>query len=314
MQINSVNNYSYNKSCKTPNFKQGLTRDIVAHVKNMPSDEYKRITERLQNKYGMRADVGGSNVVAFCVEQTANIMKRAGFTLPKCFSFEPIDDKGYGTFESDEVVRINANYQEFSDLEQLNNLSENIIGIKSENLFLDTYLHEFLHAAHYGNLVKRMGKVSSSFIFFNELSDDIKPRNILLWPLRSFIKKMYSELSNKQITDLFPDGVNIFYTRDLTEYFAEKSNKTISERLGKFFNIANVKQELSKDYIGFPKNWSLENEINGFNNKSVLIDNIAKFLDKQLNYYLGEIWNGNISGIMQKSQAFGNYGKKHENK
>ena len=155
MIINSVN-YKYDSQYKPANinFKQGLTREIVNHVKDMPQDEYKRITGRLWEKYGMTADVGCSNTVAFCVEQTADIMHRAGFLLPKCFKFEPISTCDLGQYDITDSVKINSAKREFLNLAELNKLIEQTYGHNDSKHFLDVYLHEFLHAAHLNHLAK----------------------------------------------------------------------------------------------------------------------------------------------------------------
>ena len=51
MLVNSITCANNHQNKPTPtNFKQGLTRDIVTHVKNMPPDEYQRITHRIWKK------------------------------------------------------------------------------------------------------------------------------------------------------------------------------------------------------------------------------------------------------------------------
>lgn len=321
MLVNSVNNTcksQNNKACL--NFKQGLTRDIVTHVKNMAPDEYTKISHRLWKKYDMFADMGHSNAVAFCVEQTADIMSKAGFTLPKYFKFRSISSNDWGQYDITGSVLINADNKEFLDLVQLNKSAEQSNCYNDSKHFLDTYLHEFLHAAHFNNIVKRTSADKGVDIFFNDFSA-YTPCNSLQNPLISFITHLYPTMTKKQVKSIFPEKEKLFSPSDLAEYFAEKNAKMLETELGKNLNINNVRPNIADIYVGFPENWCINDEVRtitkmpfikrvicGKLNPSERDERIKATLERILNYFEGEIWNGNIDGIKDKSTAFRDYG------
>lgn len=324
MRINSLTSTNKFQSRSNPvNFKQGLTRDIVNHVKNMPSDEYIRITERLQNQYGMRADVGGSNVVAFCVEQTAEIMKRAGFMIPKLFSFEPIKGKYLG--ESSNIVdkiTINSRYSEFLYLEQLNEMEEQNDSYNGSKYFLDTYLHEFLHAAHRKNIIKIHGNNKGNDIY--DKLENYAPYYNIRQQLLKFTKNLFPKMTDEESTEIFPETIRLHETEDLAEYFVEKNARKIEIQLGDKFNIDNIQQNMAQNYKGFPENWNINDEVKkmvessnfkrivfGLLNPVEQYARVQNTLDGILSNFEGEIWNGDIKEIKKKSHAFRDYGKIH---
>lgn len=327
MIVNSVNgkyNPQYNPA--GVNFKQGLTRDIVTHVKNMPSDEYQKITHKLWKKYGMIADVGCSNTVAFCVEQTADIMKRAGFNLPKYFKFQHLHDGSFGEYGSDGIVKINSDKTEFLDLVQLDKLEEQTINYNDSKHFLDVYLHEFLHNAHGDNIIEKKGTDRGEDIFWDELTEYAPYYNLRV-PLLAFIKNLFPQMTFEERIDIFPEKFRIHESKDLTEYFAEKNARKIEIQLGDNFNIDNIQPNMAQSYSGFPKNWKINDEVrkiikfpffkkymNGLINPDERNKRITETLKDILNCYEGEIWNGNIDGMAEKTGAFRDYGKKHANK
>lgn len=323
MLVNSITCADNFKNKSTPiNFKQGLTREMVTHVKNMPSDEYQRITHRLWKKYGMFADVNCSNTVAFCVEKTTDIMKRAGFSLPKYFKFVPLEAGTCGEFVHTGTVKINSKNVYFSDLEQLNKAEELNNNNNGSNYFLDTYLHEFLHSAHYSHIIEKFGKKKGAHLFEDELSQ-YKPTYTFRLSLLKFVKTLFPSISDKQFTALCPEKIKLHSVEDLLEYFAEKNALKLGNCLGENFDIDNIQQSMTESYKGFPENWNINNEIKKVVKIPYLKNitggllcpekrdiRITDMLKDILNYFEGDIWNGNIDDIMQKCNAFGNYGKK----
>ncbi len=323
MLVNSLSNtYKFQSTPNCTSFKQGLTRDIVTRVKNMPPDEYQRITHKLWKKYGMIANVGCSNTVAFCVEKTADIMNRAGYILPKHFEFCSLSDTSYGEFDITHKVRINSDRKEYLDLEQLNEIMEKENTYNDSKHFLDSYLHEFLHAAHCNNIIKNKGYKHGCDLFWEDLSS-YKAYYTIRQPLFAFIKNLFPQMLNVQITESFPEKIKLFLTDDLTEYFAQINAKKIGNRLGENFDIKNVQKDTAQSYTSFPENWNIKDEarkitkmllfkriINTSLNPKERDGRIKKFLDNILNYFEGEIWNGNVDNILNYSHAIRNYGAK----
>lgn len=222
----------------TPSFKRGLTPEIVDYVKNMDREEYKNIKELVWKKYGIVSHVGASNAVTYCLEKTAQIMSSAGFKLPKTFSFEALESNLYGEYNQYNNVCINSNKKEFLDLEELDKMEEDISRRKKEPLkkhFLDTYIHEFLHAAHCNNIMDKYGEVEGKDIFFYKMASLI-PCDI--------IKKLSSEYSKRD--SIFKDCKGLLLADNLPEYFAEKNTILISEKLGNDFNISNITADFFK--------------------------------------------------------------------
>ena len=326
MQINSINIDAYNSNNVALNFKQGLTRDIATYVKNMSPDEYQRITYRLWKKYGMTANVGCSNTVAFCTEKTADIMNRAGYILPKIFEFCSLSDTSYGEFDITHKVRINSDRKEYLDLEQLNEIMEKGNSYNGSKHFLDSYLHEFLHAAHCNNIIKNKGYEHGCDLFWEDLSS-YKPYYTIRQPLFAFIKNLFPQMPNEQVTKIFPENIKLFNTDDLTEYFAQINAKKIGNRLGEDFDIKNVQKNMAQSYSGFPGNWNIRDEarkiikmplskktINTTVDSQIRDERIKEFLYKVLNYFEGEIWDGNIDNVINNGSAIRTYITKYAKK
>ena len=303
--VNNVNNYPY--KLNQLNFKQGLTPEILNRVKNMNPDEHKEIVKKLSEEYGINARVRGSNTVAYCLELAAAIIKRAGFSIAKNFVFEPIEEDYYGEYDIDGIVRINSNYHEYLDIESLNKMEESN---NSEAVFIETYLHELVHSGHCDNIAEKKGLDKAKDIFFNKITDIFPPKTMILQPLQNLINTIYPAISNEHINDLFPLGVKMFSVDNLIEYFAEKNTKFLSTRLGNNLNIDNVPQNYAADYVGFPEDWNIEQEVEKMERRKdeVGVDNaIAEFLSNQLGYFEGEIWDGEINKIRSITKRLKNY-------
>lgn len=319
MRINSLNSFTCINSV---NFRQGLTPEIVNHVKNMDKEEYRNITERVWKKYGIISHVGASNTVAFCLEKTAEIMSRAGFKLPKVFLFEKLNNGYYGEYNQNNVVSINSDRQEFLDLEEQDKMEESISGNSPfKNHFLDTYIHEFLHAAHCENIMNLHGGNVVKGIFFGEMAA-ISPNNFIKEPLTAFIKKFRFGSYNELESAVFSCHGDIFCTDNLAEYFAEKNTIIISKKLGNNLNIDSIDKNISSCYEGFPQDWHIKNQkkylkklkFDSNYKKSKSQEQIIKLLSDIIKYFDGEVWNGNIDNIVNNSRAIRNYNVNYANK
>ena len=138
----------------------------------MAPQDYEKIADRLKNSYGLYAQFNGNNTVAWCVEQVAKIMDKAGFKLPRNFKFEPTSPDALGMYNSySDTVTINALIPEFSNLEQQNLLEERQKDFHPKTRhFLQTYLHEFSHVAHFHNLQDKMGSSDAYGLFSGTLN------------------------------------------------------------------------------------------------------------------------------------------------
>lgn len=308
--------------CHTKNtsFKQGLTQATINRAGQIRGFGYADVVDKLNNLYGIDADVCHSNIVAFCVEETAKIMSRAGFRLPAKFSFEPILGRDLGRYYKNDIVCINSNYDDFLDLEEQNRLAEfiNSFGIGSKH-FMDTYLHEFSHAAHAKNLLRIHGQDKGSNLFWKELPK-YSSENLIMNPIKKYICKIFPKNSQEIIDKIFinENDQKIFKIPDLTEYFAQKNTRLLVNKLGRDFIIAEIDSDIISGYKGFPVNYDvvLKEKINKLNSmlksaknndeKDLIIDKIAKEFSNLISYYDGEIWNGNIEKIKKENELLNN--------
>ena len=142
---------------------------------------------------------------AYSVSKTARIFQSLGFELPKKFKFEPLDYGILGTYTpSTDTVRVNSAYEEFHDIKKQNRLEESNIGYHpNTGHFLQTYLHEFSHAAHYKNLCKKFGETKAYDLFFGFLSKST-PRDFIVGPMNTVLKSICPDFASEIINNVFP--------------------------------------------------------------------------------------------------------------
>lgn len=323
----STNNY------KNISFKKGLTSKAINEVRNMNCIEHNNLVETLNVYFGINIENSVPNTVLKCVYWTSQIMLKAGFQLPKNFLFKPISEGVLGSYNPFlDTVKINSDYKEFYDIETQNKLEESQGNFHPDSKhFLATYLHEFSHAAHYKNLCKKLG-INEAYRAFMGYLSQYSPRDIIVAPMNKMIKANFSIFPDSIIDKLFPPENGLYSKKDLTEYIAEYNAREMAEYLGDDFNIDNVPSGYYFKYEGFPNNWNIEDKkslletlktcrgISRFSNLflpggGVLAtihfnSEIAKLFYEDIGYFNGEIWNGNIDKIKEKSLTFskeGNY-------
>lgn len=328
-------NTEYKINSNHTNFKQGLTSYEINCVKRMGHYEYENIVNKVKNIYNINANVGSSNTVAYCLEQTAKIMKKAGFKLPKNFDFSPLEGDTMGSYTPyNDTVTINSNLKPFYNLEKQNMLEESLGAHHPDTKhFLSTYIHEFSHAAHYKNLCEKHGEWKGYQILMGTLRK-YAPNDIIVGPMRELINKMFPQLLQKIVDylsiDLYPPENGLYAKTSLTEYIAEYNTRQIALKLGDNFDIRNVPTNMESSYIEHPKFWKkeeLEKELSKYKNvrsaSNWLIYNpitwgagmatkvaanykIFEIFNKDINYTNGDIWQGNIDAIEQKSITMNN--------
>lgn len=232
MKIKSINNF------KTFSFKKGLTSHEIDIVKNLPNDYCTATADYLKNRYGINSDFKGCKTVAWCTKETAEIMERAGFKLPKKVVFEEIPPKkgenpSLGQYySSDDTVKINALYPQFRNIKAQNGLEASQGSFHpSTKHFLDTYLHEFSHAAHFNNMCDKYDKYDAMYKWMD--MTDTSTDEFIVGPLNSIIREKFSgEYAKKIIDVLIPPKNGTYARKNLCEYFAEKNARTVAECLG----------------------------------------------------------------------------------
>ncbi len=291
MKINSVNNYTYNKSSSNPNFGWGLTQFQIDKANNMTRIERKKRVRNLRRSYGMRADVRESNAVACCLEIVAETMKNAGFELPSRFSykkFNPIFALGHYLKWYDEID-INAYHYDFSSLERQNKFEElgGEPGCLASKHFLNTYFHEFSHAAHYKNIVKNYGKTKGRNIYWNTLSE-MSPNSIIKKPIITYFERILPQ--NDTARKFFENIENLipFKNSDLDEYFADLNALRLAEKLGENCAISEINSDFIEAYKPLPDNYNVKKEV---------LNNPQKAIKDIIQYFNSNIWNGNVENI-----------------
>ncbi len=316
----TTNNFQNGKSV---NFQKGLTSKEIKAVENMSPCDYTKISKELLNNYNLSATFRGSNTVAWCVKQVANIFKKAGFELPLSFEFSQNDRKVLGIFEQySNKVKINSYYEEFRNLKKQNILEESQGNFHPETRhFLQTYLHEFSHAAHFNNLCLKFGKYEANIIF--EKLKQLKPTEYLISPEKYAIKTQVPKFLRKPVDWLIPTKNGLYAQKNLVEYFAEYNARVIADILlyHEDIDIACKSEKLKtlkSSYVDVSPVQSLWERLgnalkhaqqrdpflNAGKNIITLIEEhpVCKVLSKDLYYTNCAIFNGNIECLEKKIQ------------
>ena len=312
MKIQSTQ-INLNKKQST-SFKKGLTSYEINKVKNMKPFEYEDITRDLKNRYNIEAYLGECNTVAWCVKEVVEIMKKAGFKLPSKFSFNYFTDSdALGKYApKTDTVDINSKYTEFTDLEKQNKLEESqgTFHPKTKH-FLQTYLHEFSHAAHFQNLCYRYGYDNAKEMMLGYLNSNENSASVFIRePLNTALKCHFPTLNLLGIIDkVCPPNNGEYAAETLNEYFAEKNSRIIAEQLGSNYIPSNVSSSLASSYTTHPSGWKLKSELgktikprNIFEWMNPVMSASFKVIDKckeHISYIDGDIYHGNIDYLQK---------------
>ena len=145
MRINPISDNRYQTS-----FQKGLTQGFIQKANSL---SYKKI-KKLTKEKGIETVLfdGRLSVAASCLA-AAEIMQSFGLRLPRMFSFEALEDGTAGMYIYPlDVARINSNLSYFKDFDSQDSFESERLNSPITKHFLHTYIHEFMHAAHYKNL------------------------------------------------------------------------------------------------------------------------------------------------------------------
>ncbi len=293
MRINNNLNYD-NKNHfinKQNSFRAGLPSWFIKEARTVNPD----YVESELSRKGISATFNGESVVAACCKKVVEIMENYGFELPKNFSFERLDKGTLGAYSpSLDTVYINSGYKEFKDLKKLNKLEESQIGYHPKSgHFLQTYLHEFSHAAHYKNLCNELGDNEASNVFWGFLTDH-SPRDIIIGPMNSILKMFINNKILLKLVDYAVPRANGLYAKtDLCEYIAEKNARLIAEDLGD-----NLTQSYNNDipFVNSPYYWNFQEAFQEIKNTQSL-STIIRAIKDALKYIDNDVWNGDITKL-----------------
>ena len=289
-------------------FRRGLTPFETGKVKDMHCFAYVDIANNLKNSYGLDANFAGCNTVAWCVNEVVKIMQKAGFKLPSKFSFEDYGNPNVlGTYSPDlDTVYINSEHIAFTDLEKQNKLEESQGSFHPNTKhFLNSYLHEFSHAAHFKNLTAKYGK-TEGYNIMQVFLRNYAASTIIREPMIATLKCIFPTLNLLGIIDeVIPPANGEYAAENLNEYFAEKNARKLALQLGDNYMPSNVQASLS-NYSAHPKGWDFKQELLNVFMKPKhfligalfpIISRTAGIIEKcqeELDFIDGDIFNGNV--------------------
>lgn len=292
MKINTLNFNSQNSSINRQIcFKGGLPSWFIRETKTANPN---RIEAELADK-GISADFGGVPTVAMCCKKVVEIMEHYGFELPSKFSFEPLKHRTLGTYSSyQDKVCINSNMKEFQDVVKQNRLEERQGSYHPiTGHFLQTYLHEFSHAAHFHNLCNKLGYNRANNVFWGYLSEH-SPSDVVVGPLNAFVKSFFkNNFMRNMVNKVIPPTNGLYAKTDLSEYMAEKNARWIAKDLGDNLTLGyNSNLPLCES-----PDWNLAEEL--LNNPTSILDfSYCKDTIKQtLEFFDRDIWNGEVDKL-----------------
>lgn len=288
MKINSV---SKNKPIKPPNFKKGLTKSFVEKANNISYDNAKKI---LKQKGIKSVKLRGQQTVAISCIAVTEIFKSFGLILPEKLSYENFLQEyidGNYTYPEDKV-RINASFNHFKNLSHQDDFETYRRGSPITKHFLATYIHEFIHAAHFKHLATKYS--SNEVISIAEKLQQYTPVEFLLNP-----KVIKPTWESWEVNDWNGSILGSYAGKDLMEFFTENASFEISRILEKnplgnnkgenlFFNPKNPKR-LSLSFLDI--------KIDNFWNR------IFSKKDNDRDDFLKAIWNGNLDVIFSEKYS-----------
>ena len=211
------------------NFKAGLTSQIQREI---ASSDVRRISSYLFQQ-GIQNDFKNNKIIAWCSLKCLEIIKKLKLGLPEGIFVEDFakpnvldkDASGLMNFAPTKLYSVNDTvvgektifFNEYKDLNHKNgNLFwDNINQVADEtyeanmsttDFFLEIFLHEFAHAAHESNLIKKFGgkKLISSLQNLNNLQVQNKHlvSQICKYALSNPLEVVACDLSKRIITSL----------------------------------------------------------------------------------------------------------------
>ena len=273
-------------------FKSGLTHAFILKANRLSCDNAKA----LLYKNGLKlVDFQGVQSVAASCLAVVEIMKSFGFTLPKAFSYEPLDKKVVGQYIfPDNIIVINSNYKSFEKLRSQDRFQENNTNSPVTKHFLHAYIHEFLHAAHINNL-SRYYSQKDTLSIITSLQNYI-PKEVLLNP------EVTNKTWNKWVENSNGSIICSYSKESLLEFFAETIAFEIENYLENDNSILGKNKGLNMFFN--PKN-STKFSLSFMNNKKEHFWN--KIFKKNIiirNEIIKAIWRGDINIIIKKYSKY----------
>lgn len=242
--------------------------------------------EAIMKEKGVEATFKDCMAVAASCLATAEIFEAYKLPLPSKFSYSSLPDKNvsavYDKYE--DTVIINSDNEYFGSFLEQDFFESLQSGTPVTKYFLHTYLHEFMHAAHFNNINDNER--------FNQLRN-FAPTKLLVEPINTFLKNISNGFFDEKIDEKYPAELGNYSYTGLTDFVADRGANIIEKDL---LDTTMVKEpdENSKYTFISPKG----DELFEFEKEktSTLTEKLFEFLyDRQK--VLKAIWDGDIDFI-----------------
>lgn len=212
-------------------FQAGLTKQMKQEIQ---SCDVSKISHEFA-KYGIPTDFKENKVVAWCCLKSLEINKTLKLNFPniiKVEDFSKLDanENAIGFcnvaptelyLNSNSIVKENSVF--FNQNYDWENLDENAdlyfqIGQHSTNFFLETFLHEFAHAAHFKNMLLNMSGTQYVKSIINSLRPEnlqnlehkfFRIKDLCNYALASPLEFVACDLSKRTITNLDKNSLDV---------------------------------------------------------------------------------------------------------
>ena len=224
---------------KTPQFKAGLTRQMQAEINHC---DPVKISNELA-KMGVPSDFKNNKVIAWCSFKCTEIINNINqkyqlhLALPKGIFVEEFSElidvnpdalatcnisrdrlhPNSKKVTKEQTILINLNSAEGENFwDNVDNIAEENLAcsISPTNHFLDTFLHEFCHSLHLGNLINKMKFIPALMSIYDTMEEDY---------LENFQAK-YGEIISERICEYASEAPMETVACDLTKRIIETLN------------------------------------------------------------------------------------------
>ena len=277
-----ISKISHSVNTKSPSFQKGLPDWYTRRTFTWLPEE----VEAIMKGKGVEASFKDKLAVAAACLTTAEIFQHYKLKLPTKFSFEPLEHKKVnGEYEWEtNTVFINSD-QEFFTAPVAQDFHETIsAGSAATKHFLHTYIHEFMHSAHFQHINdKDKYRALSKYA----------PTALLVDPINAFVKKFVPWFCEDKIDEKYPPNFGYYAYQNLNEFAAERGTFLISQDLNSDLIVDAPSSDSKYTFIN-PKGETLfEFDKEKTTSK---FDKFLEFLyDRQK--VLKAIWDGDIETI-----------------
>ena len=283
MKVQQITQSNINR--KNPTFQKGLPAWYTKKTFSWLPEE----TQAIMKGMGVNAEFKDKLAVAASCLTTAELFRYLKLPLPANFSFEPLENKKVGgeyDCETDTVF-INSDQELFTAPVSQDFHETMTAGSPVTKYFLHTYIHEFMHSAHFKNVnnienYKKMRKYA--------------PTDLLVEPVNALVKKFTPSVLDDKVDNKYPKQFGYYAYKNLNEFVAERGAYLISKEAMSNLMVDEPKDDTKYTFIN-PKGEALF-EFDKEKDESKLTKFVEFLFDRQK--CLKAIWAGDIDTITSK--------------